>query len=227
MAWVSIHQFVWAVLALAMTAVSAQAADDATPVKKTTNFAAANKVEKPAPAAPKPSAAAPAPAAQPKKDVAREAQKKRVEEKKTELNGSRWDISLTGAGPERLKEDDVLTFQDGKVAFRSFGEKGFGASNYTISVAEGSETAVWETMQTSPESGLLFVRGEWKDDQMNGVISHQNPDEPEKPAKDYTFSTQKKTVISPSSKEDGPDAKAGDAPATASGSVLTSGPANN
>jgi hypothetical protein len=132
-----------------------------------------------------------------KTDLSKDAKKKKIEEKKKELNGSRWDIALTASGPGGKTEDEELYFQDGKVSFKGFSEAGFGASNYTISMAEGSETGVWETMQTGSKNQVLFVRGEWKDEQMTGIVSHQNPDEPEKPAKDYTFTTKKRMAIAP------------------------------
>lgn len=192
-------------------AVSAQA----------TNFA--GKSENAAAASEK-SVKAAAPAKAAKADPSREAKKKKVEEKKKELDGSRWEITRTATDGKGAPESDEITFQDGKVAFRSFGEDGFGASNYTITVPEGSETAIWETMQNS-EKGILFVRGEWKDEQMNGIISRQTPDEPEKPAKDYSFTTAKRTAISPVSEPK--DAKVSDAPAAdqtgeSDGNVLSS-----
>jgi hypothetical protein len=199
-------------------AVSAMAAEEA-PAKSVKNFAA-RAADKPAAkekAAAAPAAAAPAAV---KADASREAKKKQLAEKKKELNGSQWSISLVPSDGKGSPEPDELTFQDGKVSFESFGKMGFGSSNYTISVPEGSEIAVWETMQNSEKSGILFVRGEWKDDQMTGIISHQDPDQPEKPAKDYTFTTQKKIAISPESAKKDETA----APAASASGVLSSGP---
>lgn len=189
-------------------AVSAQA----------TNFAVKGEDRSPE-EAPKPIAAKSV-----KPDLSREAKKKEVEEKKKDLNGSRWDISRTPTNGKGGPEQDELIFQDGKVQFGSFGEDGFAASNYTITVPEGSETAIWETMQNSPKNGVLFVRGEWKDEQMSGIISHQTPDEPEKPAKDYNFTTSKKTAISPVSEPKEDAASEASAPGESVGSVFSSGP---
>lgn len=203
---------------LAMAFAATAFAAEETAAQRTNNFAASRAAEKQAVKA----KAAPAAVAAPKADASKEAKKKLLADKKKELNGSQWGISLVPSGGKGTTEPDEITFQDGKVEFKSFGEMGFGASNYTISVAEGSEIAVWETMQNSEKSGILFVRGEWKDEQMTGIISHQNPDEPEKPAKDYTFTTQKKTAISPtSSGKEGAESVSG---ADSSSSVLSSGP---
>ena len=197
-----------AAFGLVFFAVSAHAA---------TNFASTASTESKTEKTVEKPAAKAAPTAKP--DVSKDAKKKRVEEKKKELNGSRWDITLTPSDGKGQPEPEVLTFQNGQVSFKSFSEDGFGTSNYTISIPEGSEIAVWETMHNSKD-GVLFVRGEWKDEQMNGIISRQTPDDPEKPARDFTFTTQKRMAIEPTSSSQSEDKSA---PALAAG-VLSTGP---
>ena len=132
----------------------------------------------------------------PQKSVSREEMKKRVEEKKSELNGSEWKVALNSAGKE--EGEDTLTFQNGQVTSKTFANKGFPSSNYTITVPEGADMATWETMQTNPKGGVLFMRGEWKADTMRGVISQQIE---EGKSKDYNFASAGKAAVPPTTEK--------------------------
>lgn len=135
------------------------------------------------------------PAAYSKEDEAakRAEQRKRVEEKKKEINGSEWEVALSSSSDPKAKvENDVLTFQNGQVTSKVFSSKGFKATNYTITVQEGSPDTVWETMQTSPKEGVVFIRGEWNQDTMRGIVSQQLEGGN---TRDYSFSTVKKTAV--------------------------------
>ncbi len=134
----------------------------------------------------------------PAADAKREEMIKMIEKKKVDLNGTEWKVTLTPADHKEKAEEDVLTFQNGQVVSKNFLERGFTATNYTISIPEGSDIGVWETMQTSSNSkeGVIFIRGEWKDDQMRGIVSQQV--EGGKSSKDYNFKTTSKAKVSPS-----------------------------
>ncbi len=128
-----------------------------------------------------------------------EEMRKKVEEKKKELNGSEWKVNLTlGGKPEG---EDVMTFQNGQVASKMFHEKGYPTSNYTVSVPEGSDMATWETMQTNPKGGVVFMRGEWKEGLMRGVISQQLE---EGKSKDYNFASSGKEAVPPTTSKEEP-----------------------
>ncbi len=131
----------------------------------------------------------------PAADAKREAMIKKIEEKKKELNGSEWKGILPPSDLKSKAEDDVLTFQNSQVRSKAFSERGFSPTNYTVSLPEGDEMAVWETMQTSAKEGVVFIRGEWKADNMHGIVSEQM--EGGKSSKDYNFKTTSKASIKP------------------------------
>ncbi len=120
----------------------------------------------------------------------REETQKKIEEKKKELNGTQWNVALTSGG--KSEGEDVLTFQNAQVSSKIFGNKGYPSTNYTISFSEGSDMATWETMQTNPKGGVVFIRGEWKEGVMRGVISQQLE---EGKSKDYNFTSANKASI--------------------------------
>ena len=125
--------------------------------------------------------------------------KKKVEAKKAELNGSQWEVLVTSSDGKNKDAKDTLVFQNGQVTLKGFAEQGFNTTNYTITVPEGDGMTVWETMQTSPKEGVVFIRGEWKGDEMRGIISQQL--EGGKTNKDYTFKTASKVAIDPMSED--------------------------
>ncbi len=182
-------------VALLVAAVPAHAKED----KAASNFSSKKQSQ------PSVSAATPAPA---QKSASREEMKKKVGEKKKELNGSEWEVALTTGGKEAGK--DTLTFQNGQIASKMLADKGYPASNYTISVPEGADMATWETMQTHPKAGVVFIRGEWKEGVMRGVISEQIE---EGKTKDYNFSSAAKTAIPPTTEKPKEEVKAEETPA--------------
>ncbi|MBI4430421.1 MAG: hypothetical protein HY587_01745 [Candidatus Omnitrophica bacterium] len=125
----------------------------------------------------------------------REQLRKMIEEKKTDLNGTSWDIEIkSNSGKGVLEGADVLVFQDGKFASKKASKKGYSATNYTITPSE-TAPSVWETMQTSADDGVSFWRGEWLKDSMTGVINRQTDEGTE----DYYFKSSAKAKISPTS----------------------------
>jgi hypothetical protein len=157
-----------------------------------------------------PETKAPAPAVPQMSNAKREEMKKALEEKKKELNGSEWKVTLNTGG--KSEGTDVLTFQNGQVKSKYFADKGFPASNYTLSIPEGSDMTTWETMQTHPKGNVVFFRGEWKEKTMRGIISEQV--EKDK-SKDYSFSSIGMESIAPSTEKP----KAETAPETQGGPV--------
>lgn len=101
--------------------------------------------------------------------------RKKIEEKKKELNGGEWEVTIKSM-PKKgaLDGPDVLTFQDNVFRSKSSSKAGFSPTNYTLTVSE-SDTGptVWETMQTGDKGDVMFWRGEWLGDQMTGVVSRQ------------------------------------------------------
>ena len=105
----------------------------------------------------------------------REAEKKAKEV----LASKEWPIKINQMGGKKPKsETDVLTFTaEGKVSSKNYSVKGYPASNFTVTLQSGRSTIVWETMQTNPEAGVLFWRGELDNDFMAGSLTLQNQKE--------------------------------------------------
>ncbi len=147
--------------------------------------------------------------------------RKRIADKKTDLNGSSWDIVYTtSSDPKQKGKKDLFTFQNGQFNSKSLMDRGFTWTNYTISVPdEESDLAVWETMQTGKE-GIVFIHGEWAKDKMSGSISEQL--DGGKKTVEHSFSTANRTAISPTT-EEGADPGAEVKPRSAENSAETSG----
>jgi hypothetical protein len=113
-----------------------------------------------------------------KEDATRTVQelaRKQIAQKSTDLlNSKEWVIYLVPSGVSAGKKlpviTDVLTFNGGRVASKNLISKGFGDSNYTLTImADG--TAVWETMQRTAQEDLVFWRGELRGDSLTGVMN--------------------------------------------------------
>lgn len=143
-------------------------------------------------AAPAPVASSLSPAAQAK----HEELKKLLDEKKKELNGSEWKVDVSSAG--KSLGEDVMTFQNQQITCKTLKDKGYPATNYTVSLPEGSDMAVWETMQTNPKGGVVFIRGEWKEGVMRGVMSEQLG---EGKSQDLNFASVAKTAVPETTEE--------------------------
>jgi len=128
-----------------------------------------------------------------------EAQKLLAQEKRKRLNNTQWQIELKAlSGSQSPKEKnkneaEVLAFKDNQISVQGFSKKGFGATNYTLTVQDDG-SCVWETMQTSEKSGIAFWRGEIDKDisKMQGVLSYHIDD---KTTRDYSFVSEAKTDI--------------------------------
>lgn len=124
--------------------------------------------------------------------------RKKIEAKKLELNGTKWEVNLVTSDPKAKLKKDTLTFQNNRIVSKNNSERGFTPTNYTISIPSlENETAIWETMQTSSQGDIIFMRGEWQKDAMVGVITEQF--DGGKKTSEYSFTTAAKSVVSPSS----------------------------
>ncbi len=114
--------------------------------------------------------------------------RKRIEERKKELNGGEWEVMIKSmSGKGALDGSDALTFQDNVFRSKSSAKLGFTSTNYTLTVSDSGEgPTVWETMQTSGKGNVMFWRGEWLGDKMTGVISRQLEDGK---SEEYSFSS--------------------------------------
>lgn len=97
-------------------------------------------------------------------------------EKKTELNGTEWTVTMTSSGSAVKGKGvtDVITFGDGNVSSKNLKDEGFATSNFSLRMQEDG-TMTWETMQTSEKAGFAFWRGDiGSDGIMRGVLSKRD-----------------------------------------------------
>ncbi len=118
--------------------------------------------------------------------------RKLIADKKQELNGSEWLVDVSTN--EKKLGQDTLTFQNNQITCKTLTDKGYPATNYTVSLPEGSEFATWETMQTSSSGAVMFMRGEWKEGLMRGVMSEQMA---EGKNQDFNFASVSKVAVPP------------------------------
>jgi len=145
--------------------------------------------------------------------------RERSDKARAAVNGSSWQVSYRSSDPKAKAQKDTFIFQDTVFKSEALIDRGYSPTNYTVSVAgDDPDAAIFETMQTSKD-GVAFVRGEWKNDQMNGRITEQL--EGGKKTLEYSFTTSARKAISPSSKEK-EEGKAGD-PSLGKGGALVSG----
>ena len=117
-----------------------------------------------------------------------------VGQKKQQLNNTEWQVDLIPLSGKGKKETDTLVFRDNKVALAGYQKKGFPVTNYSINFQNDGTLTIWETMQTSEKSGVVFLRGELDEKMtiMRGVLSHKLDDAT---TEDFSFvSTSKKAA---------------------------------
>ena len=154
--------------------------------------------------------------------------RKKLEEKKAEINGSEWHVQVKqqakvpGAKPV-FGNEDVLTFQNGQFHSKSTEDFGYTPTNYTLTIQQQGPT-VWETMQTSGKGEITFWRGEWTGEVMTGVMTRQVE---EGKTEEYSFSTTSTKRISPTSGESGEGESKTVSPVSEQLQVLTSTPATS
>lgn len=147
------------------------------------------------------------------------AQRREAEKKANEaLAGKDWQIEVVETSAQKTKpETDVLTFTQGKITSQNYSAKGYPSTNITLTLQD-SGAIVWETMQTDPEQGTVFWRGELVNGLMSGAISLQ----PKKgDNKDYYFMMVSPKEKAEPAKIEAQEAEAGEAAATESKPVKT------
>ncbi len=103
-----------------------------------------------------------------------------TEEAQKTLNGFTWNLEVTstaGKKEDRKTTQDTVIFKDNKLNSSGLGEKGFGTSNYTLTVGDDM-VPVFETMQRNDAEDTVFWRGELVEGKIRGVISVQEKDKP-------------------------------------------------
>jgi hypothetical protein len=121
------------------------------------------------------------------------AQRALIEKKREELNNTEWSIEINLISGKGKKVSDILVFKDKQITVESYNKRGFPYTSYSLSIQRDG-TVVWETMQTSEKSGVVFWRGELDPnmENMRGVFSHQIDANNKE---DYSFiSTSKKKI---------------------------------
>jgi len=107
------------------------------------------------------------------KDLMRKQEMQRVTDL---LNSKEWVVYLVPSGVSAGKRlpviTDTLTFKDGRVSSQHLTSKGYGSSNYTLTVYDGM--SAWETMQRTEKDDLAFWRGEIRGDSLTGLMNLQS-----------------------------------------------------
>lgn len=106
------------------------------------------------------------------------------------LNGFSWTLEVAPSGvkkEDRKTTPDTVIFKDGKMSSDGLSKKGYGTSNYTLTVGDDG-VPVFETMQRDENDGVAFWRGELVDGKIRGVISVQAS---KSPATSFAFHGEK------------------------------------
>lgn len=135
--------------------------------------------------------------------------RKLIQEKKTEINGSRWEVVVdSSSDPKKKGEKDAFVFQNDQITSSNLSKRGFGTTNYTVSVpSEESDSGIWETMKTGKD-GVIFIRGEWTKDKMQGSVTEQL--DGGKKIKEYTFTATSREAMPPTTSNDAESTDPGD-----------------
>ena len=141
-------------------------------------------------------AAAEDPVAPPAPSEERVRQEKVRQELRTKLEGTSWVLQLTSGEAGTTPLQDMLTFKSGQVTSERLAKLGYGRSNCSLSV-EG-ETGIWETMQRKEGEGVVFWRGELRNEMMQGMMSEQPVSGA---AKEYSFTAAKADAAASQSPE--------------------------
>ena len=108
-------------------------------------------------------------------------------ETRSQLAGTAWTLEFK---PYRSTDastapfTDELTFEDGKVSSKRFGNAGYAPSAYSVNV-QGA-TPLWETMQVKEGEGTMTWSGELYGEAMGGILT-KRPSDPEKQAEHFQF----------------------------------------
>ena len=88
-----------------------------------------------------------------------------------QLNAQAWTIKLVQQGAKKPKsEADVLTFSGQGVVSQFLSAKGFGGSQFSLSIQDDG-SAVWETVQRTENEDTALWRGELRGNVLTGTLS--------------------------------------------------------
>ncbi len=89
------------------------------------------------------------------------------------LESQDWIISLSSLITEGAREEDVLTFSEGRVISRNLFAKGYPQVRYSLSFSQEGRVS-WEAVAESESEGLASWRGELEgESSMRGILSLQ------------------------------------------------------
>jgi hypothetical protein len=125
------------------------------------------------------------------KKIELEKRRKKIKAAKDKLNDTQWQIVLRSAGAESGEIEDTLRFTEGKVKSDRLSSEGFSATNFSVNL-QGDNIIIWETMQSSENSGIAFWRGEVEGDVMKGLLSRHLDEDT---VRDYSFVSTSKGVL--------------------------------
>lgn len=100
-----------------------------------------------------------------------------LDAKRAELEDTQWEIDVAGGSQDESLVKDELLFKNGRFSSRFFLMKGFVPMNFSLSLQDDGGIVV-ESIQSDPEKGMVFWRGEFGDDPhlIRGMSSEVLPD---------------------------------------------------
>jgi len=109
------------------------------------------------------------------------------------LDNTSWNADIFPIAGGGKVQKDSLIFSDNKFHAEQFIMKGFGVTNYTLTIKDDG-MIIWETMQSADDGKVIFWRGEINQDmtEMRGVLSKQNSLEE---SEEFTFISKEKMPV--------------------------------
>ena len=96
---------------------------------------------------------------------------KRKKEVVATLSGTTWEVELFSMDdPKKKPIKDTVSYEHGRLKSKHFATEGYPDSNLTVTIEDDGK-AIWETMQSNPDMGPVFWRGELSDKTVTGVVS--------------------------------------------------------
>ena len=92
-----------------------------------------------------------------------------MEETQKALKAQEWTVYVSPRGVRGAIETDILTFTDETVTAKNLEAKGYPTSNFGM-IVQDNGTVSWETMKTDPNKNKAFLRGDFKNGAMTGII---------------------------------------------------------
>ena len=90
---------------------------------------------------------------------------------KQALRAKEWIVYLAPASDKKAKPQlDILSFSDNKFSSKNFTTKGYKEVDYSLIVKEDG-SASWQALQQEDSLGTVFWYGEYKDNNLQGIMS--------------------------------------------------------